>query len=442
MDLNELIKKDEILNGAKNGLKKQFFGIDKVINQLVGSLRSWYHLPEFQNRPLVINLWGGAGVGKSQLVKEMIKLLGLDQLFFEMEDTYLGRQDLIEKTSFLATIESPVRAIFLIDNFQFYINQNDTKLNEGRPENDFLWKVLDDGKIRGIGTSRREFDIIQDLSKGFSQMIKSGLKVENGFVAEECIKYFRSNQTIWGLKRKSFPKDWIDSTKEESFVLNYSEAKILFETGKHEFKEFKDFVEKIKTLDEKEVLHLINSILKRSLHADLLDFSRSVFIVVGNLEEVIKSPTDPDLSVSKEGLIEANSLLSPSKIEAALSEFLPLELVARLGNNHIIFPILNSQDFRQIIRKELFSIRLKFLRETGVPLVFDESVENWLLAEGAFPDLGVRPLLSSIQYGIVDLIPQVIFGLYHFRKRAEKVVVSIAKGMDVHYLKGDKAILK
>lgn len=92
MDLDEFRKKEQKLTDVKNSLKERFFGIDKVIDQLVGSLRSWYHLPDFQTQPLVINLWGSAGVGKSQLVKEMINQLDLDQLFFDVDVSYLGKE--------------------------------------------------------------------------------------------------------------------------------------------------------------------------------------------------------------------------------------------------------------------------------------------------------------------------------------------------------------
>lgn len=353
-----------------------------------------------------------------------------------------GKKDIIEKVSFLSSIESPVRAIFLIDNFVSLVKNHSILFKNGRSESNFLWEVLDSGKIEGVGTSIRELDIMRELSKGFSYMIKMGLKVENGFVSEECNELFQTQQKVWGMCERSDSENWYKSDSNNQFVFDFTEAKLLFKTGNHDFKDFEGFVEVVKTLDAKEVLDLVNGILKRSLHYERVDLMRSIFILVGNLDDVANSSNDQALTVSKDGINQVHSDLNLNQIYTGLSAYLPLELLARLGNNYIIFPNLNSQAFRQIIRRELFSIQSKFLRETEVPIEFDVSVENWLLEEGVLPSMGVRPLLSSIQYSIADLIPAIILGLNQFRNKGEKVVVAVDQGLDVLYLKGERAILK
>lgn len=58
MDRSKFHEKENILKNAGFTLKQQFFGIDEVIDQLIDSVRSWYHFPNFQTRPLVMRIKG------------------------------------------------------------------------------------------------------------------------------------------------------------------------------------------------------------------------------------------------------------------------------------------------------------------------------------------------------------------------------------------------
>lgn len=63
-------------------LKNEFFGIDKTVDELINNTRSWYVLNTYQTRPLVVNLWGLPGVGKTSLVLRLSELLSCqDQLY-------------------------------------------------------------------------------------------------------------------------------------------------------------------------------------------------------------------------------------------------------------------------------------------------------------------------------------------------------------------------
>jgi cell division protease FtsH len=60
---DDLKKKDETLLMVKDELKKQFIGIDDVIDQVINAVRVWYLMPELMTRPLIVNLWGLTGSG-------------------------------------------------------------------------------------------------------------------------------------------------------------------------------------------------------------------------------------------------------------------------------------------------------------------------------------------------------------------------------------------
>ena len=42
-------------------------------------------MPEVLSRPLVVNLWGMTGVGKTDLVRRLVAALGLQERFVELE---------------------------------------------------------------------------------------------------------------------------------------------------------------------------------------------------------------------------------------------------------------------------------------------------------------------------------------------------------------------
>ena len=52
------LEKKEILENAKIQLKKEFIGIDSIIDEVVDVVSSWYTLNFLQDKPLIINLWG------------------------------------------------------------------------------------------------------------------------------------------------------------------------------------------------------------------------------------------------------------------------------------------------------------------------------------------------------------------------------------------------
>jgi cell division protease FtsH len=77
--LKEEIKyKQWLLENARQVLKDEFVGIDNVIDKVVDSLNTWFLFPELQERPVVINLWGMTGVGKTALIIRLSNLLEYD----------------------------------------------------------------------------------------------------------------------------------------------------------------------------------------------------------------------------------------------------------------------------------------------------------------------------------------------------------------------------
>ena len=86
----EIIQKQEILDKTKEILKQEFIGIDNVIEEVVDALSSWYLFPDLQDKPVVINLWGLTGVGKSSLINRLAQLIQFENKYFHFD---LGEND-------------------------------------------------------------------------------------------------------------------------------------------------------------------------------------------------------------------------------------------------------------------------------------------------------------------------------------------------------------
>ena len=69
------------LQHARESLKSEFAGIDSVIDQFIDTVRPWYIFPDLQERPLVMNLWGMTGTGKTSLVKRFVELIEWQSYF-------------------------------------------------------------------------------------------------------------------------------------------------------------------------------------------------------------------------------------------------------------------------------------------------------------------------------------------------------------------------
>ena len=70
LNTEEINRKNQIVDNTIIALKKEFIGIDKQIDEIMDNVRTWYVYPQLQIRPIVINLWGMSGVGKTSLIRD------------------------------------------------------------------------------------------------------------------------------------------------------------------------------------------------------------------------------------------------------------------------------------------------------------------------------------------------------------------------------------
>src|SRR5690606_17921637 len=111
-----LMQKQEILEHSKNTIKREYIGIDRTIDQVVDAISPWYLFPDLQETPVIINLWGLTGVGKSSLVNRLSQLIGFDKKYYNFDLGKDSNWDFVIEEIYEYSELSPV--ILAFDEFQ------------------------------------------------------------------------------------------------------------------------------------------------------------------------------------------------------------------------------------------------------------------------------------------------------------------------------------
>src|SRR5271157_99496 len=163
IDKTILAKRKKELEQVAKQLKTEFFGLDLIIDKVISSVYAWYVFPELIKRPVIVNLWGMTGVGKTQLVRRLSALLGFGSKFVEiqMDGTSGGssfRQDSI--CSVLSNcIDEGEAGILLLDELQRFRTVDDTGGDVKVDRFQDVWMLLSDGKFAANSDMFQELEM-------------------------------------------------------------------------------------------------------------------------------------------------------------------------------------------------------------------------------------------------------------------------------------------
>ena len=188
MKKSELVKRHLKLAETKSYLKSLFFGIDPVIDQVVDSLTSWFFFPENQTRPLIVNLWGMTGVGKSDLVRQLVKFLEFENDFFQFDMGELGHDSSTNVRGILSDsdqIKGAIPRIILLDEFQHCRSINEARFEIKQREMHLIWQLLDNGKVSFMESNIHLRRKINSIISKMDYWIKEGMTVEAGMISSD-----------------------------------------------------------------------------------------------------------------------------------------------------------------------------------------------------------------------------------------------------------------
>jgi hypothetical protein len=361
VDLADIRQRNERLEAAKLALKDAFVGIDTVIDELVDAVRIWYLMPDVLTRPVIVNLWGMTGVGKTDLVRKLVRELDLMDRFGEVE---LSNGD---ETSWYSSVTRVLESnnlndtgpkIVLFDEIQRF----NTLDSEGKPLTttkftDF-WELLSDGRL-----SRRAKE---DIDRYLAQMTYQSrdLTRRKAKGEEVDVEY---GVDIWEAQQL---KQLLASDEDMLSITDMSRAQI---------------IERMTTARTSKTIY------------EPVSHAKTLIIISGNLDEAFSmSGMTSEADVDADIFHAFTEQVTVIDVKRALAKRFKPEQVSRFGNIHIVYTSLRKRDFVELIRREITKVAANTMTSFGIELVVSDAVHELVYRNGVFPVQGVRPVFSSV----------------------------------------------
>lgn len=415
-----LEEKKAALEMAKLQLRKEFIGIDKPIDDLIESFGYWYFFPELQNRPVIINLWGLTGVGKTSLVTRLMELIGLHKRFYRFN---LSDNEWDIRSTLLDIFDNRAETdiAILLDEFQYVRSIREDK-TEKATRHQFIWDLLDSGRIP-VNNFHMRISELSGLVIRLNRLLQIGVIVENGKVVSGEDIYRRETNYIDSETAFSYGTGSKTRKSESLFVPRYYHD-VIHDHCRETYPLLSDVAQALLTMNGSETIAFLYKTIKNGLASKHLDCSRSIVFIIGNLDEAYEMAGNFDTDIDADDFHAESLKISLPVIKEALRNRFRSEQIARLGNNHIIYPALDSAAYRRIIDLELGKLADDFSKTSGVRVSFDSSVKKLLYDEGVFPTQGTRPLISTIRNIVSAQFPKILFRILNKTPLTRSVDIS------------------
>ena len=421
-----LMNKKNVLESTKEVLKKEFVGIDSIIDDVIHSIESWYIYPQGQMRPTVINLWGMTGVGKTSLIQRMSELLDIGNKLFRFDVGDYSSGDMKLKSEFSTKLKNnenqPV--ILMFDEFQLgrTISENGAEVDRNGLR--ALWDLLDTGKISIINENYYTSKIISLLIK-LEYCIQNGVESSNGKITKNIKTHTGIFYNTIQKGRKTIIEEDGDgegNVDPSLFVPNEYIYYIKTLSENPYLDTDSSIKSKLMRMDGAQVIEFLNDIISRNSKPVIHDYSQSVIFIIGNLDEVysMAGVVDPDYNADT---FYAHSIkITIPRVKGALKQRFRIEQIARLGNVHIIYPAFSSDSYKKLITMELDKFKKRVKDRYDFVVEFNESVNDIIYKEGVFPTQGTRPIFTTINVLIESYISKIVSDLILENLSADKIV--------------------
>lgn len=376
-------------------LKTELFGIDDVIDRVIESMRAWYVLPDLINRPVIICLWGLTGTGKTQLTRSIAQKLGFYDRFVEVQmDGFSNgsgyRASSISSMLSDSGIKEGEPGILVLDEFQRFrtVSPKGEEVKVERYQD--VWTLLSDGRLPPV------------LS----------------FMSN--IEYTMADSHYDQEREK--PDDHESGNKRLTFKLKPYEARQLKRCLK-----LKESLMDIMAWSADQVQSHLHA-FRQQTAAWETNYSKLLIFVAGNLDEMYddtaKSVQDCDTDAD---IFHAlTKKLSIIDVKKALSVRFKPEQIARLGNEHVIYPSFSRATYQKLIQNSCAKY-LKDIEQTSqLRFQLDPQIETEIYSNAVFPSQGTRPLFSSIHAILsAPLVSATLWAIEHGATAQDRPRVSL-----------------
>lgn len=445
INIEEVKRKNRIVDDAIKVLKLEFVGIDKQIDEIMNNVRTWFIYPQLQVRPLVVNLFGMSGIGKTSLVKRISELLDIEKDYVYFNFASISEQSSWEIENQIEEELSNEKSnrMFVYDEFQYAATIN-PKTGEERDNKSGLkpfWELLDSGLLHkrsdfwGVRTPLKVLEYMTKINAKNKMEIKNGVWVN----AQECLTEFKpydiqkfsevfnfeydTNKIKKNLVKTHSSEHPIEigesvetiSTKKDDelmpfFIKEYYLEKIisLYDTTTGKISDKLDTYHNLEAMDCDEIIDFVSLVYENARKGYDLKFNDSIIFVIGNLDEAYEMSFNVNPDMSPDQFRKVTEEITVVDIKDALKKRFRNEQIARLGNIHVIYPSFSEKNFKDIINLSLNSYKKEAEKLSGYVLEFDDTIKQIIYDEGVYPTHGTRPIFSTIHEIVKSKFPGII----------------------------------
>jgi cell division protease FtsH len=405
----DITLRKEILNAAATTLKKEFIGLNDVIENVINAITTWYLYPQLQTRPQIINLWGMTGTGKTSLVKRLSDLLQYSEKLFLFDMGSNSENISSLKTHFkkMFEVDNGRPAILAFDEFQYANTKDDFGRNIDKIFSRAVWDVLDTGKFQVIREFRDNEEIVKS-KKELEFLLKKGVVIENGYVVSNKQYFVNVTKNSRSIKQTRFPdhssrNDNYENIHPEDFFFASDDIQRLCNIFEEDITavEMKD---KLMQMNGIETLDLYQNAVTKAQSRKEIDCTKCLIFILGNLDDAYSFGNNINADADADVFYELSKSITIAQIKKVLQRLFKNEQIARLGNNHIIYPAFSKKSYYEFIALRLQKIAEDFKQQTTKEIEFSKSVLKLIYAEGVYPSQGTRPVLSTIQQHVEMLL--------------------------------------
>jgi hypothetical protein len=374
---SRIAERTEVLRRVQGELKAELFGIDDIIDRVIESIRAWYVMPEIIQRPVIICLWGLTGTGKTQLTRLLAQRLGFYDRFIEVQMDGFAHGSGYWRNSISGMlgdsgIEEGAPGILLLDEFQRFRTMNNKGGDIKVERYQDVWALLSDGRLPPM------LSFMNDLEASLaSAQYDEDERVQDAADAADDTD---------GDKKKA-PKP------PRKFKLKPWEAAELKRSLK-----LKEPLVEIMAWSPGEVHARLQAFRE---HPELwgTDYSKLLVFVAGNLDEMYRQVARrvEDCDTDADIFHQFTRRLSVIDVKKALGERFRPEQIARLGNNHMVYPSLNRATYERLIAEMCRRYTVELAVASQLVIEIDDAIRAEIYANAVFPAQGTRPLFSSVQ---------------------------------------------
>lgn len=368
-------------------LKQELFGIDEVIDRVIDAVRAWYVMPQLIARPVIVCLWGLTGTGKTQLTRLLTQKLGFYDRYVEVQmDGFSNGAGWYTPDSISGMLgESGIAegepGILLLDEFQRYRTIDNRRQDIKVARYQDVWALLSDGRLSPALSFLRDLD----YRLASAQFEQDERLTEAANDADDAANAPANGSAKPAATPPAKPRPrkfklgaWEARELQRALKLNVPLTELMAwspEQVQQQVEEFRADAARWQT-----------------------DYSKLLIIVTGNLDEMYEDLAErvEDCDTDADVFHAMSQRLSVIDVKKALGTRFRPEQVARLGNQHVIYPSLSRSAYERLIARTCTQYVDEVVARAGLRIDVAQPVLDEIYANAVYPAQGTRPVFSTV----------------------------------------------